>query len=137
MNFKEFCAHQMVKYPFLYTTKTDVYHHIFLVIGNGYEWHEGRLSTMDSNAEWFNIDEYESNGADITETIKLANGPFNPWAESYGMYPMSRYALLLHVPANVSDEMYTEAREFAKFLFSIGYDFEKFGSLIREKFDIK
>lgn len=36
-------------YPLLFKTKFDVFEHLFLVCGNGYEWKDGQLVSLDKN----------------------------------------------------------------------------------------
>jgi len=44
MNYETTKRTMMDAYPSLFTCEADVLHHLFFVIGNGYEWVDGELS---------------------------------------------------------------------------------------------
>lgn len=49
MKVKEEIRRSLMMHPFIHKNKLDVYDHMFLVIGNGYEWKDGELVTCSDN----------------------------------------------------------------------------------------
>lgn len=43
MNVRRTVQHNLLRYPGIFATKSDVFQHLFLVTGNGYEWEGGEL----------------------------------------------------------------------------------------------
>ena len=50
MSFQEHLKKVMITYPSLFPTATHVYDHLFMVIGNGYEWINGELVYDDEES---------------------------------------------------------------------------------------
>lgn len=50
MNFKDHLRKVMLTYPKLFPAPICVYDHLFLTIGNGYEWQDGELVYDDENS---------------------------------------------------------------------------------------
>ena len=80
----------IAQYPSIFGSRTSVLHHLFLVLGNGFEWHKGKL-----------VDKYKESVADKIprETAKLIaklthhiDDPY-PWCDLCKLATMPESAL--------------------------------------------
>lgn len=123
-------------YPGIYRTRFDVLHHLFCVIGNGYEWRGGEIVEMCEDASTVAAMEivlcrhkhpmpFDSIDAEIKAGRKAAKAHdddflsvFDRNPKMYGWYPLSEYALLVNVPENVRPDWKREAVRIARILAS-------------------
>ncbi len=129
---KETIRRSLINFPSLYQEPADVLHHLFAVIGNGFEWVNGHLinsweDERDDPTQWIQdqIDDAADSPSlklyyrkmmhtyqftkDNMEDI-LEHGDTR-YAGTY--YPLSQYSRILCVPDDVSNEWLKAAYQFA------------------------
>ena len=114
------------KYPDLFQTRKQCLDHLFCVVGNGYEWHNGELVHYDCvNETWDNefIYELDENGKSkepmefdewFEETTKILKEMLEIFPnddniknsiEKYQWYPLSKtYSYLYNYPKDIKED---------------------------------
>lgn len=107
--------HKIAKYPSLYHSRTEALHHLFIVLGNGYEWVNG--SIVDNFNMSAKKDEIPRSAAKILahHRIKEIEHPY-PWTSG---------CLLATMPKDAKPEWKLAAKEIVKVLKNHGYKFKE------------
>jgi hypothetical protein len=129
----------MVEYPRIFPSRVQVIHHLFWVIGNGYEWKDGELisidpphpitpyqtdkNSMEQNAEWREVLSdpalydtlFAGREKSLVDFSKFVFDNDN-FVDSYridlnDVYPLSEYAKVLTVPSDVKKDWLNAAWE--------------------------
>lgn len=133
-------SEMIYNYPSLFKNRTQALHHLFAVIGNGYEWYEGELVSVfnepnrsdeeilerldwplssNGNPELRAFIAKEQAKIDAENALRLearrnhAQLALMPGPLSHHPYPPSKYAAVLCLPEDVTADWRTAAREFA------------------------
>lgn len=110
----------MSVYPSIAPSRVQVLHHLFWVIGNGYEWKDGELVTLFS-------EDYEkkplipsSPALEAYDRVYAALGKFIEATPDYidvvriplaTVYPLCEYSKILCIPEDVKDDWLDAAME--------------------------
>lgn len=98
MTVKETLIKCLLTYPSIYPNKWAVYHHLFLVNGNGYKWKKGEL-----------VDAYKS--PEMPETTRVGlEERMNNFTAREKVYPICEYAKIVTIPDNVTDDWLEAAK---------------------------
>ncbi len=97
-------------YPMLYNHAGHVLHHLYVVIGNGFDWHEGRLTTPDRK----NYDDNILEPPTTDEHMKLGDPPHSALVVSFEIDRLRRNANALFVRENVDLLVFDIEREWNK-----------------------
>lgn len=122
-------------YPSLYKSKSEVLGHLFLAIGNGYEWENGYITNL-SNPDRYSVDYYIKKGLanlkDFPDVYKkntylmkcfkfnIENVEFIADSCNYDKpirYKISeKYSKIMNIPENVNELWLLECFEFVKWM---------------------
>lgn len=103
MSTDELLAHLFECYPTLFQTRLDVLNHLFVVLGCGYDWHDGAL-----------VDRFGDDRAERDEQDRhLPTGPMADDGSPVDFYPMYGLANLANVPNDAKPEWLALAYEAA------------------------
>lgn len=100
-------------YPSLFSSRTEVLHHMFIVLGCGYEWSKGELVVLREGNERDRIRRTTAKRLAQRRT-KIANP-----------YPWSSLCNLAIMPGNVKIEWRAAAEEIRSALINQQYKFEE------------
>jgi hypothetical protein len=124
---ENFVRSRILAYPLIYSNRTEVLHHVFCVIGNGYKWSEdGTVVPTDERSPWDqeeqlikieeDLEAYEPFIQEILrpgmlasylaelETVENVETLIHVRPSIENIYPQSDYALLMNVPENAKAE---------------------------------
>lgn len=112
MNVKDTVRDCLYNYPRIFKNKWDIYHHLFAVNGNGYEWVNGQLvddyyeDEDDEDKEYIPQestvpDDWDSNGRE---------NDFTPAKDK--IYPLCQYAKMLDIPDDIQPDWKEAVKEF-------------------------
>lgn len=123
----------LIQYPMLFATKSDCFEHLFLVNGNGYDWHDGCLadvySDKDDEPRWadengdprpgepvISLPEIEKRlreqrildakrqNSNIRLVLENFDAIFNEPVRFINPYPVCEYSDLFHMPDDVKPD---------------------------------
>lgn len=103
----------IAKYPDLFDSRSKVLHHIFVVLGCGYDWDNGSLVTKYESFEKDRISREEARR--IAAITKPIEHPY-PWCDMCNLAKM---------PSDVTPEWKAAATEIRQLLTTQGYSFSK------------
>lgn len=143
---ENFVRTRILAYPLIYTSRTEVLHHVFCVIGNGYEWsEEGTVVSTDERSPWNKEEELIRIEKDLEtyepfiqeflrpgmveryltelETVNNVEELIHVRPAITDIYPQSDYALLMNVPDNAQAEWKSLADEAKSLAVEAGWKF--------------
>lgn len=139
----------ILRYPGLFSSRVDVLHFIFCVLGNGYEWENGEVVAQDkttkawtaeveradeSNA-WIytrpkkfhvellaNLEKYIVKQQEIVDNVDALAAE---WGDLDGgvVYTQSDHALLMNIPEDVTPDWEAECHRMRQFVSRHGWVF--------------
>lgn len=151
----------LFKYPSIYKNKWDVYHHWFIVNGNGYEWNNGELTTYPDQTLITTVDEaielqdkylaeklgnlkegsweiefYKDNHKEYVALIKDIDNRMNDFTPNRKeIYPMCQYSDILHIPSDIKPDWQFAVMDMYNWLMdnydSLGKDNQKYINSIK------
>lgn len=140
MNVQDTLKTSMLLYPSIHPTKWEVYHHWFIVNGNGYEWINGELVSLEENKvptleeaieKQFEFDlsdrqllsspkfsrDYCLNNIKTILNFEENCKIFEPKeTRGYRIYPICEYAKILNIPQDVKPDWKEALQEMYEWL---------------------
>jgi len=137
----------LLMYPSIFENKWSVYHHWFIVNGNGYKWLNGELVYMGMNGENREYTVYDGVINSINSRFKNKftpplspsfskdrliedinrifdiNNRMKDFTPTGDLYPLCEYSKILNIPPNIKMDWYSAVKEFYHYLIDNYDDF--------------
>lgn len=140
MNVYNTVKRNLMLYPSIFKNKWDIYHHLFIVNGNGYEWKRGELIDFEDTRipstkyivdKAFNLhfkhscvlkidvllkNALESTKNDIITALDWEKNIDIFECDRDKIYPICQYSQLLNIPKNVREDWKLAAKDMLEWL---------------------